>query len=116
MIKEAAKMPDLPTERVGEILAEMALPENEVKQVVHETAKACSVIEKLIHNGIAVHKAEFIHAINNADNVPENMLSEKSANASRRAEMWLTTAGLICFQKGVYFGTPAANVKYVHFK
>lgn len=75
-------------------------------------------IEALLRTAIPVSKAEFHAAVNNSDNVPENYFSEKSDNPSRRAEMWITAGGnlLICFQKGKYFGVPAASVKYFNFK
>ncbi len=72
-------------------------------------------LEKMIKQGIPVSKAEFNAAVNNADNVPENYFSEDSNNSSRRAQMWLVPAGLLCMQKGKYFLVPP-TFKYAHLK
>ena len=70
---------------------------------------------KMISQGIPVSKAEFNAAVNNADNVPENYFSEESQNSSRRCQMWLVPAGLLCLQKGKYFLVPP-TFKYVNLK
>lgn len=83
-----------------------------------------TALDRLIESGLPVAKAEFHAAVNNADDVPESYLSDKSDKPTRKADMWLTAGGsvLICIQKRkkdgskFYFGVPAASIKYVHFK
>jgi hypothetical protein len=86
------------------------------KTVETNTEISHSYIQKLIEVGIPVAKAQFHQAVMNGMNQPENMLSEKSDNKSRRADMWLTQLGLICKQEDKIFGTPLANIIYFHFK
>lgn len=75
-------------------------------------------LDILSEGGLSVMRADFHAAVNNAQDVPENYLSEKSDNPSRRAEMWLTAGGnlLICKQNGKWFGVPAASCKFFKFK
>lgn len=73
-------------------------------------------IDQLRAGGIPVIKAEFHAAVNNAKDIPENGFNDASLNASRRADMWWTKAGLLCFQSGKYFLVPEATVKFCHFK
>jgi hypothetical protein len=67
--------------------------------------------------GIPVWRAEFLHAINNADDVPENNFSTRSPTKSRQVEMWwIPGDGLLCFQHEKYFFVPSAQVRFVKFE
>ncbi len=72
--------------------------------------------EDLKKKGFPVWKAEFHTAINNSDDVPETMFSEKSIVPSRKVEMWWIPDGLLCLHKDQYFLVPSASVRYVKFK
>lgn len=67
--------------------------------------------------GIPVIRAEFIHAVNNADDVPESNFSISSATKSRQVKMWwIPGDGLLCFQHQKYFFVPSGMVKFVKFE
>lgn len=92
-------------------------------QALSETPKVVSLvpsnqdkIDALIRAGVEVSDAKFHAAVNNADDVPESNFSSKSNNASRRAEMWWTQAGLLCKQKNKFFIVPSATVIFANFK
>lgn len=77
-------------------------------------------LRKLIDTGIPVTKAQFHAAVDNADRIPENYFSNESLVPSRRADMWLTSAGLVCRQKNVlkedrYFFVPLATIIFINF-
>lgn len=72
-------------------------------------------IDLLINTGIPVCKAEFIHAINNADNVPESNFSSNANTKSRKAQMWWHPWGILCFQNKKYFAVYGSMIKDVKF-
>lgn len=66
--------------------------------------------------GISVSRAEFIHAVNNADDIPETNFSILSPTKSRKVQMWwIPGDGLLCFQHEKYFFVPNGMVKFVKF-
>lgn len=77
-------------------------------------------LQGLINMGIPVESAAFHTAVNNAFDVPETNLNEKSNVAGRRAKMWYTPSGLVCEQTNKettrHFIVPLANVIFVHCK
>ena|ERR1700679_72894 len=85
-----------------------------------ETYKFGNVInafEGMKIKGIPVSRAEFLHAVNNAEDVPESNLSTTSPTKSRNAKMWwIPGDGLLCFQQNKYFFVPSGMVKYVKFE
>jgi len=74
-------------------------------------------IELMIASGIPVIRAEFIHAVNNAEDVPEHNFSTTSPTKTRKAQMWwIPGDGLLCFQNKKYFFVPTGMVKFVKFE
>jgi hypothetical protein len=75
------------------------------------------LIQKTFSKSIFVTRAEFIHAVNNADDVPESNFSIASATKSRQVKMWwIPGDGLLCFQNNKYFFVPSGMVKFVKFE
>lgn len=73
-------------------------------------------IERMLKTGIPVASAKFQTAVDNADKVPETMFSKDSNNKTRKVQMWWCGPEntLLCFQNGLYFMTPLANVVGSH--
>lgn len=110
MAKKEKKDVEETLEEVGEII-EMS-PEQALDIAAPKGQKT---LEMLVSTGIPVETCVFHAAIANADGSPESRLTATGNNASRRAKMWWTPHTLICWQKGIYFGTPLANVISVKF-
>lgn len=72
--------------------------------------------QQMIASGIPVAQAVFQSAVNNGDNSPENMFSDKSGTPARRVQMWMCPPILLCYHKDQYFFTPLANVAHARFK
>ncbi len=73
--------------------------------------------DKMKLNGIPVLRADFIHAVNNSDEVPENNFSIYSPTKSRQVKMWwILGDGLLCFQNEKYFFVPSGQVRVVKFE
>jgi len=90
------------------------------KKEVEEVKELLDQKEKILHmknKGISVLRAEFRHAVNNADDVPEHNFSTTSPTKNRKAQMWwISCDGLLCFQNNKYFFVPSALVKFVKFE
>lgn len=72
-------------------------------------------LQKLIEGGIPVKKAVFHQGVANGFLDPETNFSQDDPKVGRRVQMWLTPTLLICYQNGLYFATPTANVVYTRF-
>lgn len=87
------------------------------KEVIVEHEENVNAFEGMKLKGVSVIRAEFIHAVNNADDVPESNFSISSATKSRQVKMWwIPGDGLLCFQHQKYFFVPGGMVKFVKFE
>lgn len=86
------------------------------KAIEQQKVILANVFETMKGKGIPVSRAEFLHAVNNAEDVPEHNFSTTSPTKTRNAEMWwIPGDGLLCFQHGKYFFVPSGMVKFVKF-
>jgi hypothetical protein len=73
------------------------------------------ILDKMIQQSIPVSKAQFVKAVDNAQNTPEAGFDINSNVPGRRVEMYLSPIGLICKQGNQTFSTPLSNLVKVIF-